>query len=235
MTATLAALLVRTRDRLNEYTPRHWQDPVLRRFINEGAREVAREAECLLGTGMVAVTAGVRSYSLAALSPQPIRIHRVEYTPTGDTSRYPLTYREITAMDQLWGQQQSVSTGIPSIWTGWGFFPQFTLSTYPTVQSNGTLTLYYYRNPVALLDDGSQDTSVVECPDGWEDCIVDYAEYRGLRNDNRSEWQNAKTEFDQRLQSLISSTRAMSDDTAMIITPGGMSAIPAWLAYGDGY
>jgi hypothetical protein len=232
MTATLAVLRTRLRSRLNEPSPAHWTDVQLGDWINEGAREVARQAECLSDTGTVSVTAGVRDYSLSTLSPQPLRIHRVEYEETGSDLLYPLEYRDYNTMDNVWGAYQKISSGRTAYWTAWGYFPNISVVLYPIPQSNATLTLYYYRNPTPVATDGTGDTDVVECPDGWEDCIVDYAEYRAMRNDKQQNWTDAQTEFQNRLTQLINITTRPDDATGLITTPTG-GFIPGWLANPD--
>lgn len=228
MTATLATLRTRLRDRLNETNTGHWSNEMLGRFINEGAREVARVSECLLATGTVAAVAGTRSYALSALSPQPVRIHRVEYNISGQMQRCPLNYRDYHLMDEVWGQSQSITTGIPSYWTAWGFFPTMTMYSYPVPASAGTFTLFYYRLPTELDVTGAGDSTALDCPDGWEDVIVTYAEHRAFRNDNDDRWITAKAMFDEQLANLMRITMRPSDSPGFITTDIGF--VPAWLA-----
>lgn len=228
MTATLGTLVTRLRDRLNEPSQRHWTDAQVRRWINEGAREVARVGETLLATGSVTIVAGTQTYALSALSPQPVRVHRAEYIPTAaPTQKYPLTFRRFELMDDVWGQAQAITAGTPHYYTMWGYFPSMTMYLYPTPSLAGSVKLFYYRLPTELLTDGTNDTSVVECPDGWEDVIVTYAEARAFRNDNDERWISAKAMFDEQLASLMRITSQPTDNASFITTDVGF--MPAWL------
>lgn len=227
MTATLGTLVTRLRDRLNEPAARHWTDAQVRRWINEGAREVARIGETLLSTGTVTAVAGTQTYAMSGLSPQPVRVHRAEFTPTASTQKYPLTFRQFQLMDDVWGQAQSVTVGVPCYYTMWGYFPSMTLYLYPTPSTGGTVKLFYYRLPTELAVDGTGDASVVECPDGWEDVIVTYAEARAFRNDNDERWISAKALFDESLQNLMRITSQPTDNVSFITTDVGF--MPAWL------
>ena len=228
----MAALLTRMRDRLNESSARHWTDPQLRRWIMEGATDVARQTESLLATSTVSVTAATSQYSLSSVSPQPLRIHRVEYNVTGSTDKYPLEYRDFSSMDDVWGISQSTRPGTPQYWTTFGFFPSMTLTVYPVPNQAGTLRLFYYRLPTAVLDDGTQDAYTVDAPSGFEDVILDYAEARALRQDNNDYWKDAKSLYDEKLATMIKLTTRGSDLGGLITTDTG-GYIPAWLVAGD--
>lgn len=225
---TLGTLLTRTRDRLDESAARHWSDARLRTWILDGLEDIAREAECLLATGTIAAVAGTQTYSCSSLTPSPLRIHRIEFQRTGDTTKYPLEYKDFMVMDDIWATSQAQSQGTPAYWTGWGFFPSLSLYLYPTPSASGTIRLFYYRLPPRLLTDGTDDTDTVDCPDGWENLAVDFAEYHALRNDRDPRWSEARAMYAERLQSMIDKTIRPSDQPGQFVTGSGLG-IPHWL------
>lgn len=231
MTATLAQVMTRTRDRLNEASARHWTEPQLRRWINEGAADIARRTECLLAKSTINITAGARSISLASLSPQPIRLHRAEYSPGSTSQFYPLEYRDYSLMDDVWGTSQALTSGTPQYFTAWGFFPSMTLYVYPAAASAGVITLYYYRLPTARSESGTDDGLTVEVPDGWEDLVADYAEMRALRNDSNPRWAESRGIYEEKVNAMIAMTTRPVDGVGMYVGANGF--VPGWLASGD--
>jgi hypothetical protein len=224
MTATLATLRSRVRDRLDEASARHWTDAQLNGWVNDGAEDIARQTESLLAIGTVSAVAGTQTYSLASLTPSPIRLHRIEFQPTGLSTKYPLEYRDFGVMDDTWGLTQSSHTGIPRYWTAWGFHPSMTLYLYPTPSQTGTIRLFYYRLPARRSNDG--DT--IEVPDGWENLVVDFAEYHALRNDRDQRWQEARALYVDNLQAMIERTVRPSDQPGHYVTDNG-TMVPYWL------
>lgn len=231
MTTTLGGALTSVRNRLDESTARQWSDARLREWIMEGARDVARRCECLLATTTFAVTAGVNAYSLVAITPGIVRIHRVEFVPTGSSDRYPLEYRDRHAMDTIWGSSQNIATGTPEYFTLWGVPPSLTVQFFPTPQIGGVATLYYYALPVPLITSASTDHALnVDCPDGWEDLIYDYAEYHALRMDRDERWKDVMGAYETRLADLHVTSIRWSDQGGHIAS--GTGFVPAWLADG---
>ncbi len=230
--ATQGEILTQTRDRLNEASARHWTDAQLYRWINEGAADVARRTECLLAKSTVNVSGGTRSYSLASLSPQPLRMHRAEYSPGATSQFYPLEYRDYSLLDDVWGTSQAITSGTPAFWTAWGFHPSMTVYLYPTPAQSGVLTLYYYRLPTALATNGSATASTVEVPAGYDDLVADYAEMRALRNDSDPRWQDARATYEEKMNGLIAMTTRPVDGMGLYVGSNGF--VPGWLA-NEGY
>jgi hypothetical protein len=194
----------------------------------DGLEDIAREAECLLATGTIAAVAGTQTYACSSLVPSPIRIHRIEFQRSGDSTKYPLEYKDFLVMDDIWSTSQAQSQGTPVYWTGWGFFPSLTLYLYPTPSAAGTIRLFYYRLPTRLSNSGSADSTTVEVPDGFENIAVDFAEYHALRNDRDPRWSEARALYAERLQNLIDKTIRPSDQPGHFVTGSG-AAIPYWL------
>lgn len=118
MPTTLTQSLASIRARLDEPTSVYWTDVDLRRWVNEILRDMARRTECLRGIYNQAAVAGTTDYTPAFTSTTNVyRIYRVEFIPTGQTSVYPLEFRDPNACDEIWGLSQATTQGIPAIWT----------------------------------------------------------------------------------------------------------------------
>lgn len=235
MTWTQAETLTRTRDRLSEASARQWSDDMLRRWINDGVRDIARRAECMEATATVTGVVNTQAYSLAALSPQIARIHRVEWNDTGGTQVYPLEYEDYGNLDSVWGTSKTVTRARPEIWTAWGAVPNISLVLYPTPSIGGTIRLYFYSIPNRLAETTTADAAVaLSIPEGWEDLVAAYVEYNALRRDRDQRWQEAKQIYDEDFQALLNMTSRHSDQSGRIV-PNGRGGVPAWLAGGGGY
>lgn len=133
MPATLTNLLADTRNRLDEQTANFWQDSELTTWINEALRDIARRTETILSFNTtVNVVAGTGKYALPA---DVIRVHRVEFVPTGQNQVYPLEPRTYGEMDQVWGIQQNRQQSYPSYFVLWGFSPSITMQVWPVPSS----------------------------------------------------------------------------------------------------
>lgn len=219
--ATLSDVRTKVRDRLDESTATFWTDAQLNRWINDGMREVARLTETLQTTSDIAVTASDGTYTAPT---DALRIYRAEFKPTGQSNVYPLEYRDFNTMDEVWWSSQTTTTGTPALFTMWGFVPSLTIQLYPVPSVAGTLKVFYYKLPTAV----SADNDTIECPAGWEDLIVDYAEYNALRKDRDPRWQEAKGLFEQHVDQCTALTRRWSDQVGSwgVDAPVGL---PAWL------
>jgi hypothetical protein len=226
---TQGALLTELRDRLDETTARQWTDPMLRGWINDAARDIARKSETLQDREDVAVVSGTREYTLPA---DIIRVHRAEYKATGDTLVYPLEYRDFNSMDGVWHTQQEVSEATPMFFTMWGYPPTLKMVLYPTPSIAGVVKVFYYKVPANLATDGSDAGVALDCPEGWEDLILDFAEYRALRRDADPRWRESKELYDENLGAMFDTTRRWSDQAGVIVNDSGFG-VPAWLVGGD--
>lgn len=225
---TQSELLLVVRERLDEATEHQWNDDELRRLINEGAKDIARKTESLLDRDDITAVAGTQEYTM---STDTIRVNRVEWRPDGDDQVYPLEYRDFNNADGVWWTGQIQTEGTPVIYTMWGFPPSLKLIAYPTPSVAGVFKVYYYRLPVELAVDGSDSGTTVEIPEGWDDVVADYAEFRALRKDRDPEWQTAKAIYDEHVLDLNATSRRWTDQAGMIVA--GTSFVPSWL-YGEG-
>ena len=224
--STQAQILTSLRARLDEPTTVYWTDVDLRTWINEIAADIARTTESLRASETFAGVAGTGSYTPTfTLTPQ--RIYRVTYKPTGSNSTYPLTFRDPNAMDEVWGTLQSTQ-GTPSFWTSWGYPPALTIQLFPVPSVSGTVTCFFYRKSTVLATDGSAAASTVDIPAGWEDVLVDGAEYKALRRDSDPRWTEAKQLYDMGKAGLMESALRFTDAQPVITSQFGTS-VPMWL------
>jgi hypothetical protein len=195
---TLLAARTALRERLSEPTAAAWSDGELNRYLNEGVREIAIRTECLAATADVAVSTGVYLNNVPATVN---RIHRAEWAPSNPVSSsdqiYPLRYTQINNLDSMRGSGQQTITGIPEMFSTWGYpgTSTFKVVLYPKPQTAGTLRIHYYRIPVDL----TADTDLLDIPNGWDHLVYDYAEFRARLKDGDDAWQVAKSEFEGRL------------------------------------
>lgn len=228
MTQTQGQLLQSVRDRLNEATEGFFKDPMLRRWINEGAQDIARRTESLQERTDIDVDSGTREYSLPT---NVIRVNRVEWSADNETQSYSLEYRDWQNMDAIWYSQQAVTTARPVYYTMWGFPPSLKIVLYPIPYTDGSIKVFHYRLPTVLSDNGSAVNTAVEVPEGWADCIVDYCEYMALRRDRDPKWQEAKSLYEEHIAELFDLTRRWTDQGGVVVPDTPM--VPMWL-YGDG-
>lgn len=235
MSITQAEAMVQTRARLDEPSSVYWTDQDLRIWINDIARDLARRTESLRAVYSQAAVAGTRSYTPTwTATTHPYRIYRVEFVPTGQTTNYPLEYRDPNAADAIWGLAQQQTQGIPAIWTSWGAPPSISIQVYPTPSMAGTLSIWYYRLPnILATTDTSDQNDTIDLVEGWEDVLVDGVEYKAKRRDGDADWQAAKQEYEQHIEAMMEATLRFTDAAGAVTTPAG-GYIPMWL-YGDGF
>lgn len=219
MTVTQSALLADVRSRLDEATANQWTDTEIRRWINQAATEVARRTETLQATQTISMVAGQQQYTAPV---DAIRIYRIEYLGA-NSSVSVLEYRDYNNADSVWWSSQLTNQSDPKIWTAWGFPPSLKLVLYPLPPSSSySIKVFYYRLPTKLAESTTADANTaIDIPDGWQDLIVDYAEYCALRKDRDPRWQEAKSLFDQGVQNMMDLTRRWTDQAGMIDTDNG--------------
>src|SRR5690554_1569658 len=105
---TQAEILTDIRSRLDEATGRQWSNEELRRWINDGLRDISRRAEVLQSVVSIGVLTNIQEYELPG---NVVRVHRVEWRPDGEQRVIPLTYQDFHNMDQVWVSSQEISVG----------------------------------------------------------------------------------------------------------------------------
>lgn len=234
MAITQAQAIQQVRSRLDEPSSVYWTEQDLRIWINDITRDLARRTESLRAVYNQPAVANTAAYTPAWTSTtQPYRIYRVEFIPTGQTTIYPLEYRDPNAADAVWGLSQAQTVGIPAIWTSWNTPPSISVQVYPTPGTAGTLRIWYYRlaNMLATSDTSDQNDAV-DIVEGWEDVLVDGVEARARRRDQDQGWQAAQQLYEQHVDAMMQATLRFTDAAGAVTTPAG-GYIPNWLYGGD--
>lgn len=235
MPETLAGAIRRTRSKLDEASTAGglWTNTELTDWINDGLRDMARRAEDILDFNTsIAIVAGTSKYPLPG---DVVRIHRAEFAPTGQQQTYPIALTTHEEMDGVWGATQSTQ-GTPAFMVVWGFAggtgtAAHQIQLYPVPAQNGVINLFYFRLPYRFLDpvaNAGELAKVLECVEGWDDLVVQYAFYQGLKKDRDPRWQEEKQEYEEKLQDLIHTTRSFHDQGGFITSATG-SYVPSWL------
>jgi len=222
MPIALGDIRTDVRNRLDETTARFWSNSELNTWINEAVRDISRRTETLqeFGTHLQAI-ANVAKY---VVPPDVIRIHRVEFIPTGSTSIYPVAPSTYQEMDQIWGiNQLSQTMSYPYKYVLWGFPPNLFIQFYPVPAQNGQVNLFYYRLPKTMV----QNTDIAEIPEGWQDLISLYCEYVARRKDKDDGWKDAKQLYEETINRMIDVTRQWHDQARTFTI--GFNAVPEWL------
>lgn len=218
MSRTQGLLVQELRSRINEPNPNgFFSDEELRTWVNEGARECARKTEALRASSTIAVTATTQDYTAPT---DLVRMHRLEFKPTGSSQRVPLQYRDRQAMDVVWGTHQAITQSWwPEFYCMWGTPPAITITLYPTPTTAGTLYCYYYKLPAALSVYGTATATTLDIPEGWEDIVLSYAEARARLKQTRTDlYQVAWSQF-MGLLSALAETSARYTDAPGVVTP----------------
>jgi hypothetical protein len=204
---TQSQLVLDVRSRLDEDSPQFYADTELRRWINQGARDVARRTETLQTTATINLSAGQQQYTAPV---DTLRIYRIEYA---DANRVQvLDYRDYNNADSVWWTTQLTAQSIPQMWTAWGFPPNLKIVLYPIPSNPGTtIKVFYYQSPADLAIDGTAANTTIPIPTGRDELIVDFAEYMALRKARDPRWQEAKAIYDEKVQSMIDQTRRWTD------------------------
>lgn len=224
---TLTTMLTNLRDALDAPT-NFYSDVQLTVWVNEACRDIARRCEVLQTTQDIAVTAALQTY---AAPTDMVRIYRAEFKQTGETARHSLDYRDFNSMDEVWWAAQRQTSGRPSTYTMWGFPPGVTITLYPTPSAAGTLTIFYYKYPATIS--GVQEVPI---PMGWDDLVVDYAEYRALRKARDPRWQEAKSIYEEKLSQMYDLSRRWTDSgKGQFVSGHGGGPHPAWLVDPDAW
>lgn len=220
MTYTMNEAITEVRSLLDENSAQFWSNLELESWINQGCQDVARRAETLWQEVIINVTPLVQNY------PFPndfLNIHRAEFQLSNTDQTFNLEYRGINQMDEIWGILHSLPAAWPQYFTIRGnSVLGFYLMLYPSPGSQGSLTVYYYRQAVAVTTGGLN----IDVQPGWEDIVFDYAVFKAKRKAEDPTWQEAFQLYNGNLAMMIDKTRNMTDQGEQIT-----SGIPQWPVY----
>lgn len=173
---TLSEYIVRVRERIGEPTEGFWTNQEIRASVNEAARDIARRSEALVVDATLSISANTATYALPTTVVKVLE--PITFTPTGSSYRYPVTPIERHAAITRWGMHQDIGAGTPDTCTTSGYAPNITLLLYPKPATSGTVNYRYAKVPTDLTTTGTNDSSTVDVPGGWEDVAVDYVEWK---------------------------------------------------------
>lgn len=224
---------------------RFYTDTEITDWINDALRDMARRVEGLVtfDTSIV-VPAYVPVPGVSAptypLPTDVVRINRIEFVPYGAINQtYPLQASTQQQMDQVWGTYQQNPASYPQFWVTRGYpggsgRNQHVLQIYPVPSQGGTLQIFYYRQPTRLTDPTANFAEYqipLDCIEGWDDLIVDFAEYKALQKARNPEWQARKQEYEEKVQQMVDVTRAWTDQPSYMTF--GTRFMPSWLTEWD--
>jgi len=218
MAVTLLQARRAVRELLDEETPASYKDSYLDHLIHEGCVEIARSSEVLEHSATIDVVASTREYDLPT---DMIRAHKVDFEVDNDGHHATLTHQDFHNANAV--QWHGDNEGMPTLYTMWGRPGAVKIILYPSPAYAGTLTVHYYKLPTPPAD----QNSTLEIPEGWENVVYLYVEYRALRRDRDPRWQEAKALFDEALGGLFDITRRHTDQSGQIIP--GIQAVNSWL------
>lgn len=216
MPVTRATLITEIRDNLNESTAHQWTDDNLRRWINQGMREITRRTLSEEDTESIATVAGQEEYTLPT---DLVMINRVEYFESATDWVYSLEAREFNAMDTVgWAAHQMTDGNRPFVYTVWGYAPNAKLIVFPKPDiTSATLKVYYYKFATELTISSGTDSSNLDIPEGWTDLISDYCEYKALRMKRDPRWQEAKQAFEEKIMIMNERTLKHHNQPGQIV------------------
>lgn len=229
MTMTLAEAVAEVRSQLDEATTVFWTDSEIKRWVNAAVRDIARRTETIaIKDTSVAAVPDTKEYNLPV---NIARIHKIEFVPTGQNQVYPVQLATRQEMDPIWGLNQNQSGSYPSFAVLWGYTggaATLKMQVFPVPSQAGTFHIYHYLIPPLLATGGSDDAVVLTVPQGWEQLIVSYVEYRGRRKDRDPTWQEAKAEYEEEVTRMSEMLRHLHDQQQFVTTASGVG-VPSWL------
>ena len=222
MSVTLLQARTEVRALLDESSPAFWTNSQLNSWINQGCADIAREAQVLWQEVIISVSPLTQTYDFPA---DFLNCHRAEFSPTGSEQTYSMEFRPINTMDEIWGILHSLPAAWPQYFTIRGNNYGYFLMLYPAPGAAGTMTVYYYRQAVAV----NIDSNFIDTLSGWEDIVYDYAVFKALRAAKDATWQQAMSLYQANLAGMIQKSRNMTDLGESITT-----GIPQWPIYAYG-
>lgn len=223
MTITLETARNEVRSLLDEPNAQFWSDAEINSWLNQGAQDIARQAQALW---MQLEVPAVPNQQFYALPSDFLGVHRIDYQLSNSDQTYNLEFRGIKAMDEVWGILHQLPAAFPQAFYLWndtgvaGGQPYF--ATYPVVADTGTFIVYYYRNAIPA----ASDTALIDVTPAYEDLIYEYAVAKAKRKDRDPTWQEAMQTYTAQLMNLFNKTSRFSDQGDQFT-----SGTPNWPLY----
>ena len=223
MTVTLQTARTEVRSILDEPNAQFWSDAELNSWLNQGAQDIARQAQALW---MQADVTCVPLQQYYALPSDFLGIHRIDYQLNNSDQTYTLEFRNIKTMDEIWGILHQLPAAFPQAFYLWndtgtpGGGMYFAL--YPVPADTGTFIVYYYRN----AQPATADAQLLDVTPAYEDIAYEYAVYKAKRKDRDPTWQEARQLYLEQLQHMFDKTSRFSDQGDQFT-----SGTPNWPLY----
>ena len=222
---TLSDLLTEVRDIIDEPIAAQFTDAMLTRWINEGARDLARATRHLKDSLTIPTVAGSGSYALPA---NVLAVEHCYFHDNGSGRRFPMTPQHLESIDQVRGMNWD-REGTPTYYTTQGFSQNLTLTVFPTpILSTDEWVLLIARLPT----DPISPSSNVDAPTAWYDALADYAEFKALRRDRDPRWQEAYQLYGEKRDGLVNNPDYHTANREMI-PDGAAGYLPRWLVEMD--
>jgi hypothetical protein len=224
VTVTLESARTEVRSLLDEPTAQFWLDSEINSWLNQGAQDIARQAQALW---MQLEVSAVPDQQFYALPQDFLGVHRLDFQLDNADQTYNLEFRGIKAMDEIWGILHQLPAAFPTAFYLWndtglpGGQPYF--ATYPVVGSTGTFICYYYRNAIPA----TADTALLDVTPAYEDIAYEYAVAKAKRKDRDPSWQEAMKMYQDQLQMMFNKTSRFSDQGDQFTSGAG----PNWPIY----
>jgi hypothetical protein len=220
MTVTVATAVTTLRERLDEATAAQWSDLQIRRWLNEGIRDIARRTRLYTDQSTASVIANTGEYTLAA---NILALEHCLWKATADTRKYPLEGRAFSGVQRYVNETGSD----PIFYTTYGHPPVLKIQLWPTPTRAGTLYIYGPTLPVAM--DVTSGTGNIDVIEGWLEVAYDYAEYMAQRKDKDSTmWKETYALYESKVVNMIE--MASTDDAMGEFSFTGTSLVPTWLS-----
>ena len=220
MAYTVTDAVQSVRLRLDEPIAAQWTDLVIRRWINEGIRDIARQTRLHTDQISYAVTANVGEY---VLTDRVLAIEFALWKATADTRKIPLEPRAFVGVQKYINETGSDV----SFFSTYGHPPALKMQLWPTPTRAGTIYLYGPMLPSAI--DVTNGTGNVDVAEAWYEAALDYAQYMAERKDQQTAvWKDTFGLYQQKVQTMIEQSATDGAAGEMVFT--GTSMIPHWLS-----
>lgn len=219
---TLLELETEVRNLLDEPLAAQWTQPMLRTWLNEGNRDLARFTRHYKATDSFTCVSGTAEYTMDA------NIIAIEHAYYYDGSQHiPLQPRQYENMDNIWGWRQAQQNR-PQFYTTWGYSPNLKLRLFPVpTSSTDTVNLLTAIYPAQMPLSGS-DATAVDVPLAWYDALADYCEYKALRRDRSPAAQEAFMIYTAKRGEMVDMGDYLAVNREVVADPV-VGYLPRWL------
>jgi hypothetical protein len=208
MSVTLLTARTEVRSLIDEATQQFWTDDELNSWLNQGAADIARQAQALWMQTTISAVPLQQTYQMP---PDFLGIHRLDFSLANSDQTYSLEFRGIKTMDDVWGILHQLPAAYPNAFYIWndtgGPASSNYFGTYPVPAATGTFIVYYYRQSIDAL----VDTDLVDVTPGYEPIVYEYAVARAKRKDRDSTWQEAMQMYNLQLTNMFNKTARFTD------------------------